>query len=154
MAITMLAALALAAGAQMAAVHEHVQVSSQGGKVLVRLTLDNNSAKPVYVPRALYADKELFSSSFELVEQASGKALEYTGPMVKRGPLGKEDFIKVAPHGRLSNTIDITRSYGFLQGVHTYELRYTGHYVADVANINAAVPLASLKATFTHPASK
>jgi hypothetical protein len=151
MAFTFLAALAVAAGVHgMEQVREQVQVSPQGGKVLVRLTVNNEGNKAVYVPRALYEDKELFASPFEIRDTASGKLLAYTGPMVKRGPLGKDDFIKVAPHGRMSNTIDITPSYGFLPGVHTYELRYQGHYLADVARIGAALPTAAQSITFQH----
>jgi hypothetical protein len=151
MALMMLAALAVAAGAQaMHDVHEHVEVSPHGGKVHVRLTVENGSARAIYVPRALYGDKELFSSPFEIREKTSGQVLEYTGPMVKRGPLGKDDFIKVAPHGRLSNTIDITPAYGFLKGAHTYELRYTGHFVTDLANIQGAVPVKAVTTSFRH----
>lgn len=150
MAISMLAALALAGAQAMTTVHEHVQVSSQGGKVLVRLTIDNGSARPVYVPRALYAEKELFSSPFAIRDSASGKLLDYTGPMVKRGPLGKDDFIRVAPHGRLSNTINIASSYAFLQGVHRYELRYAGHYLSEPEQLGAAVALPELKVSFEH----
>jgi hypothetical protein len=149
MAWTMLAALALAMGGQsMTGVHEQVQVKAQGNQVLVQLTVENEGAQPVYVPRALYGEKMLYSASFDIREEGHGKALGYTGPMVKRGPLSRDDFIRVAPHGRLSNTIDISRSYGYLPGQHTYELRYAGHYIADVEFLNTVTPLALLTATF------
>ncbi len=149
MAWTIAAVLALALGGPaMTGVHEQVQVKAQGGKVVVQLTVENDSAQPIYVQRALYGEQTLFGSAFDIREQGHGKVLDYTGPMVKRGPLTRDDFIRVAPHGRLSNALDISHSYAFLAGVHTYELRYAGQYLADVAYVNTVTPLAQQAVTF------
>ncbi len=148
------AALALpatATGESMKA-SETVKVESRDGKVLVTLSVDNAGTAPVHVPVALYKDKELFGRAFTITTD-KGVDVAYVGPMVKRGPLTAADFVKVAPGKKLSNTIDITRSYDFKAGTHTYMLRYAGKVVTDLRNLEASSHAASLApATFTHQA--
>jgi hypothetical protein len=150
-ALGLIALAACAQGGAMAGVSEQVQVASKGGKVIVTLTLANGSAAPVHVPKALYKDKELFGRHFTIREQG-GAELEYLGPMVKRGAYTKDDYLAVKPGGKHSNSIDITASYGFKPGTHTYQLSYEGAYVADLAKIDAPTPLAVAPVTFTHTA--
>ena len=76
-------------------VHEMVKVESRDGKVLVRLTIHNQSEQTIYVPRSVASEKELFGNYFEVRDSSNGDPVNYIGPMVKRGPLGKEDFLAV-----------------------------------------------------------
>jgi hypothetical protein len=122
-------------------VSEKVQVESRDGKVLVRLTIDNQSDRTVYVPRTVASDKELFGNWFEVRDSSNGDPIDYVGPTVKRAPLGKDDFLAVKPHSRHRNTIDITKAYAFMQGRHTYQLSYAGNYLADVKKIEQTTPI-------------
>ena len=122
-------------------VSEKIQVESRNGKVLVRLTIDNQSAQTVYVPRTVASDKALFGNWFEVRDSANGDPVDYVGPTVKRAPLGKNDFLAVRPHSRHSNTIDITEAYAFMAGRHTYQLNYAGNVVSDVKRLDQLTPV-------------
>jgi hypothetical protein len=119
----------------MNSVSEKVQVESRNGKVLVRLTFENDSDRTVYVPRNVASDTELFGAWFEVRDSSNGDPIDYIGPTVKRAPLGKDDYLPVKPHSRHHNTIDITRAYAFMAGRHTYQLYFAGNYVADVKQV-------------------
>ncbi len=148
-ALVMLALPAAGTGESMKA-SETVKVESRDGKVRVTLSVDNAGAAPVHVPVALYKDKELFGRAFTITMD-KGLEVDYVGPMVKRGPWTAADFIKVAPGKKLSNTIDITRSYDFKPGTHTYMLRYAGKVLTDLRDLDMASTAAPLApATFTH----
>ncbi len=148
-----MAALALPAAAtgESMKASETVKVESRDGKVLVTLSVDNAGAAPVHVPVALYKDKELFGRVFTLTTE-EGAEVPYIGPMVKRGPWTAADFVKVGPGKKLSNSIDITRSYDFKAGTHAYVLRYAGKLLTELRNLDAASAAPAPPAVrFTHP---
>ena len=133
----------------MGGVQQQVQVAAQGGKVIVTLTVINASAAPVYVARAVYEDHELFGRAFDVTDAASGAPLDYTGPMVKRGPPTAADYMAIEPGAKHSNAIDITRSYAFKPGTHSYQLAFAGNYLGNLARLDAASHAASAPVTFT-----
>lgn len=136
------------AGGGMNDVRQQVQVEAGAGKVVVTLTVDNAGSKPVFVPKAVFADDELFRREFAITDAASGAEVDYIGPMVKRGPFTKDDFMAVKPGQKHANSIDITRSYDF-KPKHTYRLSYTGGYLADPDTVNAVSAVAVAPVTFT-----
>jgi hypothetical protein len=92
------------------------------------------------VPREIAAGDELTGRRFDLRDVKDGrpgKPLDYTGMMVKRGALTAADYQAVAPHTLHMNTIDITPTYAFRKGRHSYEIRYDGPYLADIAQLDA-----------------
>jgi len=147
-----LAGSAHAGGANMHAVQQQVKVASQDGKVVVTLSVHNGGAKPVYVPKAVFEDDELFGRVFDIRDAATGAEIAYIGPMVKRGPYTRADYLAVKPGAKRSNSIDITRSYDFKPGSHIYTLAYSGAYLGDLAKLDAASAAAVAPATFTHSA--
>jgi hypothetical protein len=134
----------------MNSVSEKVQVESRNGKVLVRLTIENDSDRTVFVPRTVASDKELFGAWFEVRDSSNGDPIDYIGPTVKRAPLGKDDYLAVKPHSSHRNTIDITQAYAFMQGRHTYQLNFAGNYVADVRQIAQLTPVEPDSVMFAH----
>jgi hypothetical protein len=139
-----------------AAVGEQLQVDGGGGAVLVRVTLHNRSARPVYVQKSLASATELTGRLFDIVDSASGKPVDYIGMMIKRGPLTAKDYLRLAPHSSHSHTIDITRSYAFGTGPHHYRLSHAGDYLDDLAALEATSPIppASAKFSYTAPAAQ
>lgn len=121
---------------------------SKDGRVLLRLRFDNGGADPAWVPAAVANDEDLTRREFDIVAE-DGARVDYIGPMVKRGALGAEDYIRIAPHGRLAHTLDITDSYAWKAGAHTYTVRWEGHWLPNVAKLGRSVPLAAGPATFT-----
>ena len=144
MMMALLAALASAAsgnpGGKMT-VTSSLDVATKAGKVLVTVRVENHTDKPVYVPRSVYEDDELFRREFD-VRDSAGAEVPYIGPMVKRGPFTRDDYLAVKPGAKVSNTIDITRSYDFRKGMHTYTVSYGGGPVADLARLDNPVPAA------------
>ncbi len=131
-------------------VHEMVKVESRDGKVLVRLTIDNQSDSTIYVARSVASEQELFGNWFEVRDSSNGDPLPYIGPMVKRAPLGKGDFLAVKPHTRHRNTIDITNAYAFVPGRHAYQLSFAGSYVSDLKSIAQVTPIEPASVMFAH----
>ena len=144
-----LAATAHAGGGKMQGVQQQVQVASRDGKVIVTVSVHNGTARPVFVPKAVYQDDELFGRVFD-VKDAKGNEVDYIGPMVKRGPYTTADYLAVKPGARRSNSIDITRSYDFKAGAHTYTLAYSGSYLGDLAKLDAGTEAAAAAVTFQH----
>jgi hypothetical protein len=83
-------------------------------------------------------------------DSSNGDPLDYTGAMVKRGPLGKDDFLALKPHSKHHNTIDITNSYAFRQGRHAYHLTFAGSYVTDLKKLDKLTPAEPASVMFAH----
>ncbi|MTW04207.1 hypothetical protein [Pseudoduganella ginsengisoli] len=131
---------------------ETLTVNASGGRVLVTVVLDNPNGHPMSVPNAIATDKELFGRLFEIRDTATGKLLEYQGPMVKRGALTAEDYFTVQPGMRHTNTLDITDSYAFKPGQNTYQLTYAGFAVPDLGRLEGTVRLSVAPVSFTYRA--
>lgn len=123
------------------AVSEKLQVESRDGKVLVHLTFANHGDQVVYLPRSVASDREPAGAWFEVRDSSNGDPLDYIGPQLKRSPQGKRDYMALGPHAVHRHTIDISKTYAFLQGRHTYELSYSGRYLTDIARPEAAAEL-------------
>ena len=117
-------------------VRHQLEVETGSGKVKVRLTVENRSDRPIWVPREVAAGDELTGRRFEVLD-AKGAPLDYTGMMVKRGALTAGDYQEVKPHSMHMNTIDITPTYAFREGKNSYEIRYDGPYLEDVKQLDA-----------------
>jgi len=137
-------------GDQAVNVKQSIEVDTEAGKVLVRLAIDNQGEDTIYVPREVATAKELFRRRFDIREAGTGAPVDYTGRMVKRGPFTAADYLAVAPHTRHLNTIDITGTYAFKPGRHTYELRYEGDWLADVAKLGETSASAPVSVEFSY----
>ena len=131
-------------------VRHQLEVETGGGKVRVRLLVENRGDTAIYVPRELAAGDEITGRRFDL-RDARGKPVDYTGMMVKRGAMTAEDWQEVAPHSMHMNTIDITPSYAFRKGKQGYEIRYDGPWLADITQLDAVKhsPAAPVKFSFS-----
>lgn len=129
-------------------VRQQVQVDAGGGKVIVRLALENGGSTAVFAPKAVYEDDQLFRREFDITDQATGAEIQYTGPMVKRGPFTRDDFVAVKPGAKLAHSIDITPSYDFKPGK-TYVLKYGGAYLGSLTRLDAPVAAPVAPVTFT-----
>ena len=152
-ALLVLGGLVSAAGGaqeQEAQVRHQLEVETGGGRVRVRLLVENRGDTAIYIPREIAAGDEITGRRFELGD-AKGKPVDYTGRMVKRGALTAADWQAVKPHTMHMNTIDITPTYAFRKGKGSYEIRYDGPWLLDTAQLDAIrhSPAAPLRFTFT-----
>jgi hypothetical protein len=131
-------------------VTEKLAVDSRDGKVLVKITIDNQSDKPVYVARSLMSATEPEGRIFDVRDSSNGDPLDYVGMMVKRPPPGKKDYVAVKPHSKLSNTIDITQSYRFQAGRHAYQVNLAGSYLTDLNKLEQETAVEPVSAMFAH----
>ena len=131
-------------------VTEKVSVASTDGKVLVKVTVVNQSDKLVYVPRSLMTATEPEGRMFDVRDSSNGDPLDYTGMMVKRPPPGKQDYVAVKPHSKLSNTIDITQSYRFQTGRHAYQINLASSYLSDLNKLDQETAVEPATAMFAH----
>jgi hypothetical protein len=140
---------AITAGAEepsMNQVRETLRVETAGGKVLVHVTVNNGTDKPIWAPAALVRAKALTRREFDV--RAKGAPVDYTGRMVKRGPITADDFVKVNPHAKVENTIDITDSYAWASAPRTYTLGIEGSYLPDVALLDRPTPVTTVPVEF------
>lgn len=133
-----------------ARVRHQLEVETGGGKVRVRLLVENRGDSTIYIPREVAAGDEITGRRFDL-RDAKGKPVAYTGMMVKRSALTAADYQAVEPNTMHMNTIDITPSYAFKNGRHGYEIRYDGPWLADVTQLDAVQysPAAPVKFSFS-----
>jgi hypothetical protein len=133
-----------------APVRHQLEVETGEGRVQVRLTIENRGETTIWVPREVAAGDELTGRRFEVLD-AKGKALDYTGMMVKRSALTAADWQEVKPHSMHMNTIDITPAYAFRKGKHSYTIRYDGPWLADVGKLEELghSPAQPVKFSFT-----
>ncbi|NML63149.1 hypothetical protein HHL21_19095 [Massilia sp. RP-1-19] len=141
-------AMAGAGGRTMNGVSEQVHVETAGGRAIVRLAVENHSKQPVYVPKAVYEDDELIAPVFDIREAGTDRQIEYIGRKVKRGPITKDDYVQVKPGAKKTNSIDITSSYDFLAGEHTYKLTFPGSIVTDLAQLDVPTRLPVMPVSF------
>jgi hypothetical protein len=116
-------------------VHHRLEVETGAGKVKVRVMIENRSDAPVWIPREIALGDDLSAPRFALSSLTD--AVPYTGRMVKRGPLNAADFLEIKPQTTYLNTFDITQAYAFKPGQHSYEIRYAGPWVTDLAKLEA-----------------
>lgn len=121
-------------------------VKESGGRPVAQITLANHAARPVQVLHALATEEEMFGKLFDVRDAASGEPLEYQGIMVKRGPLGEEDYLVLAPGAQRRNAIDLGLAYAFKPGRHAYTISYAGHYLMD----GKEMPLTAGPVRFEH----
>jgi hypothetical protein len=133
-------------------VNETLHVESRAGKVMVHFTVDNRTPQMIYVPKAIATEDQLFGRLFEVRHLASGDMLDYTGPMVKRGPITADDYLAIKSRSKHTNTLNITHSFAFRPGTHTYELKYAGIYLNDVRSLDKVSTLELPPVQFSHTA--
>ena len=97
-------------------------------------------------PAAVAREAELTRREFDV--QAEGKPVDYAGRMVKRGPLTADDYVRIEPHTKAENTVDITHAYAWPAGSHAYTLGYDGSYLADIAKLDSPTPVKVERAAF------
>lgn len=149
-AASFLPALAGAApGDPQVAVRNKIEVESVNGRALVHLTVYNYGKQTIWVPREMAEGKELSGRRFD-VRAFDGRPLDYTGKMVKRAALTADDYVPVAPGKEVKNTIDITPSYAFVAGRHSYQIGYDGPYLTDVKQLDKPSQSPARPLTFIH----
>lgn len=142
-------ALAGAAGAAPVDVKHTIDIESNNGRVLVHLTVFNYGKQTIWIPREIAEGKELTGRRFD-VRAFDNRPLDYTGKMVKRAALSAADYQAVQPGKSLKSTIDITPSYAFKQGRHTYNIGYAGPFLADVNKPDQLAESPARPTTFAH----
>ncbi|MGJ9418194.1 hypothetical protein ACHAC9_10555 [Massilia sp. CMS3.1] len=135
-AFSLLPLFAGAAGEPTVDVKQRIEIETPPGKVLVRVTFTNQGTTTVWIPRELAVEKELTGRRFD-VRDFGNRPLDYTGKMVKRGPLTAADYQAIEPGKMLTNVIDITNAYAFKKGRHSYNIGYTGPVLPDVKRLDA-----------------
>ena len=144
-----IAACATAGGGKMNGVQQQMQVEANNGKVMVKMTVTNGTAAPVYVAKAVFQADQLFGRAFDITHLDSAAPVDYIGPMVKRGPPTAADFMAIKPGATHSHAIDITRSYDFKSGTHRYQLRFAGNYLGNLARLDTASRAVVAPVTFS-----
>jgi hypothetical protein len=143
-------AAARADGGKTMNVHASLSVDARHDKVLVTFRIENRGERRVGLPREIASDSALSRRLFDLREHPGDAEVPYTGRMVKRGALAEDDYIELPPHSFHAHTIDITRSYAFKPGTHTYVIRYDGSALDDVRQLASATGLATEPVMFSH----
>lgn len=148
-AASILPAVAGAAGAAPVNVKHTIDIESNNGRVLVHLTVFNYGKQTIWIPREIAEGKELTGRRFD-VRAFDNRPLDYTGKMVKRAALTAADYQAVEPGKTLKSTIDITPSYAFKGGRHTYNIGYAGPFLTDANQPGQLAESPAKPTTFAH----
>ncbi|WP_137172911.1 hypothetical protein [Massilia sp. HP4] len=132
-------------------VHHRLEVETGATSVKVRVLIENRGDQSVWIPREIALGDDLTAPRFNL--RTPEEEVAYTGRMVKRAAPGLADYLEVKPQTTHLNTIDITQSYAFKPGQHSYEIRYAGPWLANPGKLDAASikssPAIPVKFSFT-----
>ena len=142
-------ALAGAAGEPTVDVKHSIDIETPNGKVLVQLTVINQGKSTVWIPREILAEKELTGRRFD-VRDFGNRPVAYTGKMVKRAALTAADYQALEPGKMLMNTIDITQTYAFKKGRHSYNMGYAGPVLADIRKLEALTEFPARPVSFVY----
>ena len=93
------------------------------GQAAVRFTLANRTDAPLWALRWNTPLEGWQGTIFELT--SGGAEIPYTGPMVKRGDPGREDYVEIPAGGKAEATVDLSLVYD-LGKPGTYRLRVDG----------------------------
>lgn len=148
-AASLLPALAGAAGEPTVDVKHRIDIDTPNGKVLVQLTVINQGKSTVWIPREILVEKELTGRRFD-VRDFGNRPIGYTGKMVKRAALTAADYQALEPGKTLMNTIDITQTYAFKKGRHTYNIGYAGPVLADIRKFDAVAEFPARPVSFVY----
>jgi len=93
-----------------------------GGPAVVRLTLINETDRPLHaLAWGTPLEKGWLGSPFTLVGP-NGNEIPFEGPMLKRGDPARNDYVTVPAHGDAAGSADLAKVYD-LSRPGTYELR-------------------------------
>lgn len=148
-AASLLPGLAGAAGEPTVDVKHSMDIETPNGKVLVQLTVINQGRATVWIPREILAEKELTGRRFD-VRDFGNRPINYTGKMVKRAALTAADYQALEPGKMLMNTIDITQTYAFKKGRHSYNIGYAGPVLADVRKLDVLTEFPARPVSFVY----
>lgn len=151
MAATLLPACASTSGEPTVDVKHRIEMETPPGKLLVTLTVTNQGKSTVWIPREIAVDKELTGRRFD-VRDFGNRPVAYTGKMVKRAALTAADYEPLAPGKVLKNTIDITHTYAFQPGRHSYNIGYSGPVLTDVKRLDAVTEFPAKPVSFVYTA--
>lgn len=73
------------------------------------LSISNNSGVPVRLAKTQLPGQMHEGALFRV--RRDGQPVDYTGPLVKRGPLGAADYLSLAPGATLSYRVELTAFY-------------------------------------------
>lgn len=148
-AASLMPALAGAAAEPAVDVKHSLDIETPKGRVLVQLTIINQGRSTVWIPREMLAEKELTGRRFD-VRDFGNRPVAYTGKMVKRAALTAADYQALEPGKMLMNTIDITQTYAFKKGRHSYNIGYTGPVLADIRKLDALTEFPARPVSFAY----
>ncbi|QNA90101.1 hypothetical protein G4G28_19280 [Massilia sp. Dwa41.01b] len=148
-AASFITACASTAGEPTVDVKHSIDIATPPGKVLVNLTITNQGKATVWIPREIALEKELTGRRFD-VRDFGNRPIDYTGKMVKRAALTAADYEPLAPGKVLKNTIDITRTYAFQSGRHSYNIGYAGPVLVDPKRLDALTEFPAKPVSFVH----
>ena len=86
----------------------------QDDDLAASVTITNDSARVLMVPRWLVPGERLDSNLFDV--RRDGMAVEYLGILAKRGAPSRSDFVALAPGRSLTGRTELTRHYDISDG--------------------------------------
>ena len=108
-----------------------------GGPAKIRFVLKNPAREPVWFLR-WNTPFEGWRGTVFTVTGPEGAELPYTGPMVKRGDPGRDEYVQIPPGGEVDAAVDLANVYD-LREPGRYRLRVTGG-LADLTGDGASIP--------------
>jgi hypothetical protein len=92
--------------------------------VLVDLLFTNQSSSDAYLEKSNACSNGIIENNVFIV--TSGRQqLDYAGVLMKRGRPRPQDYILLGPGKSFSTQVDLAPAYAFLDGVHTYQVKYS-----------------------------
>jgi peptidyl-Lys metalloendopeptidase len=108
-----------------------------GGPAEIRIVLANPTSEPIWFLRWNTPFEGWRGTIFTLTGPDKAE-IPFTGPMVKRGEPGRDEYVQIPPGGEVDATVDLATVYE-LRNPGRYRLRVTGG-LADLTADGASLP--------------
>ena len=112
------------------------EVYQAGSPVPVSFEIVNVSSEPILVLQWYTPLEGLWGKILKVTRD--GEAVQYRGPLAKRGPINRDDYSRIEPGKSAKEDVDLSKPYD-LSAPGTYRVEFIGQ-VHDVSKDEAAIP--------------
>lgn len=100
-------------------------VASRGNQHQIELTLKNNGSRDVLIDPFNLCEKSGLNSPIFVIVDNTGKYVEYTGKVYKRGEPDFSKFFKLKVGSKISRRCNLDKNYDFRRTSPPYRIKYS-----------------------------
>ncbi|MDY6785140.1 MAG: hypothetical protein SW833_21785 [Cyanobacteriota bacterium] len=105
----------------------YLEILSQTATVEATLLFTNDDNKTSLLYRINSFISGTINNNLFIITSSDGNRVPYTGILMRRTPLTREDFIELLPGETLTSRVTLNDAYRFFSGRHLYTAQYSAY---------------------------